>query len=220
LLDGSWFLQHREGPWKSTVHSSAGPDASAAIHFRGTALVVGAVLFDDRGDVELCIDGTCHQRKVFSPGLRWQEPIFVTGLPPGLHVATLRKTSGKLFDIDYVEVIDEKPLVVGHYPAVEPGIYHIGNWSQENPQRLRSTSANAAVYVPFRGRGIRWSVYRDEFGGKVEACMNSSCREIDTLSAEPATETIDFDAGGSEFNSLVVRKLTGRSLCSTGLEVY
>lgn len=219
-LDGSWFLQRREGPWKSTVHSSVDPNATAGIRFRGTGLVVGAVLFDDRGEVQLCIDGTCHQRKVFSPGLRWQEPIFVAGMQPGLHVATLRKTSGKLFDIDYVEVINEEPLAAGRYSAAEPGAHHIGDWSQESPQRSHSVSANAAVYVPFRGRGIRWSVYRNEFGGKVEACMNSSCRELDTFSAEPETETIDFDAGGTEFNSLLVRKLTGRALYSAGFEVY
>jgi hypothetical protein len=219
-FDGSWFIQHREGPWKATVHSSADPDAVASFRFDGTGIVVGAVLFDDRDNVQLCIDGTCHERRVFSPGLRWQEPIFVTNLHPGSHFAELRKKSGKLMDLDYVEVINERPLPIGDHSDTDPGVNHIGDWSQDNPERLRSMSANAAIYVPFNGHGVRWTVYCDQFGGRVKACLNSECRELDTLSAEPTTQTIDFPAKDSDSTFLLIHKLTGRSLTSAGFSIY
>jgi hypothetical protein len=219
-LAGSWFLQRRDGPWKGTVHSSIDGDASASFRFSGHALVIGVVLYDDRGDVQICIDGACRTRAVFSPGLRWQEPIVVAGLGEGEHTAVLRKTSGKLFDLDYVEVVDGAPLTAGLHEADDPGVFHVGDWKPDGSRRLRSISANAAVYLRFRGRGVRWRLVRDEFGGVLEACINSSCHRIDALSAEPRVDTITLEAPEAAVNTFVIRKIRGRALYSAGFEIF
>ncbi|HEY6548190.1 MAG TPA: hypothetical protein VI589_09800, partial [Vicinamibacteria bacterium] len=186
--EGSWLVQRRDGPSGGTVHTAFDIEARMEVHFEGEGIVMFVVRYDDREEVEVCIDGRCSVVNNYAPALLWVQPVLFTGLGPGPHQLVLRRLRGRYLDVDGLEVLgNARPLPPGAHTSREPRIRYFGSWRAQEVaggERQASASPGAAVYLAFRGTGIVLRRTLDSDRGRSELCVDGSCREVDSYAPE------------------------------------
>lgn len=221
---GSWLVQRRDGPSGGTVHTSLDLEARVEASFQGEGIVLFVVRYDDREELEACIDGRCRVVSNYAPALLWAQPVLFTGLRPGTHQLVLRRLRGRYLDVDGLEVLGEaRPLPPGAHPSSDPRIRYFGSWrgqGEAGRERQVSASAGAALSLAFRGTGIVLRRTLDSDRGRSELCVDGSCREVDSYAPKAALGSpIEASGLAPGIHHVTWRLLTGRFIDLEGVLV-
>lgn len=107
------------GTWTSYSHSSTNggtltysndPAATVSFSFQGTDLILYRTLYANRGDMDVCVDGSCQTVSNYSAAVQWNQPYSISGLSAGEHAVVVSNASAAYIDLDAVEVQEAASL--------------------------------------------------------------------------------------------------------------
>jgi hypothetical protein len=182
------------------------------------------VRYDDRAEIEACVDGACRTRDHYLPALFWRQPWVISGLGEGEHRLVLRRLRGRNLDLDALEVLKApNPLPAGAHPAHHPEIRYFGEWKEKEVagrRELRSTDPGATMFFAFRGSGVVLFRTQDSDHGRSELCLDGECREVDSFAQTRVTRSpLAIRGLRPGVHRVILRHLTGRHIHIDGVEV-
>ena len=180
---GSWIWQTRAGPSNGHVYSAIERDSSLSFSFNGTAVEIGAVTYDDRHSVKICIDAVCQERNLYSTTLGWQVPILISGLSPGVHRVEMSSDKGKAIDLDWLRVF----APIASIPA--------GTTAHDADARIAKSGGDRFFYVSGKRATLRFTTGPDY--GETYVCFDTNCVFIDLYNYRAGTRDVPFLASSA-----------------------
>jgi hypothetical protein len=188
-------------------------DHAAAIDFRirGTAFEIGVLTYDDRYQLNLCVDGKCKVHDIFTLDIHWRVPIVVSGLSDGEHSVRMTLNTdkgGKAIDLDWVRVFPSRdPLSIGTHRYDSPSIQYSPNW-QNFEDFKRSHREPSVFFFDFVGAKATLRLRTADYYGETFICLDGKCevhnlysvsygwRDI-VLTADPGRHHVRVEKGKS-----------------------
>jgi hypothetical protein len=166
--------------------------ARALLSFTGTGITWVGATGADRGVARVYLDGTVNTVDTYSDTRHDQQALFVAkGLSGGTHTLVIEVTPTKnvnsagsgigidAFDVQNGAAVPDNAIAdPGYFEQNNPVVRYIGNWYLNNSSRASGGSAVLAVdpgstaTVVFRGTGITWIGFRDQWSGLVKVFID------------------------------------------------
>lgn len=198
IYEGSWVVQHRDGPSENQVHTTGEKSSAASFSFEGTGFELGIVRYDDRLSGQLCVDKKCQDIDLFSYDLKWKQPFAVMGLKNGLHDVTYRLKNGKAIDVDWLKIFGQlNVLTNGEYPSTHDAIQRTSIDDDRQPQQLAFKYSGKNV-------GLVFDVSNDT--GETVICLDGICHVHDLISYRPAQKEILLKAKSNGEHVVTIAK--------------
>ncbi len=187
---GTWASASASGASGGALMYTNDPAATVEFCFEGTALTIYRTLHLSRGDMEVCVDGTCYTEPNYSATLMWAQAYnWPDTLAEGTHTVTISNTSTDYIDLDAVEVDGTCVLTAGLVQETHGCLSYSGAWS---PASAGGASGGAITYtndpaatVEFSFTGTDVTIYRTLYSnrGDMEVCVDSACHTVSNYSA-------------------------------------
>ncbi len=225
---GTWQNWVATGPNGGSTRYTNQLDATASFSFDGTGFTLYRLMNDQRGLMEVCIDGACQTVNNYSATQLWNQPVTFGEYAPGIHSVTIRNAESKYMDVDAVEVLTgtlntatptvtptPTALPVGLHQETDPRISYAGTWlswvaPQPNGGSTRYTNElNATASFQFNGAGFTLYRLLDTTRGLMEVCIDGACQTVNNYSATQLwNQPVTFGGYAPGVHSVTIRHAT------------
>ena len=195
---GNWYANDNAAHSGGTATLTNARGARAAISFTGTGISWIGVADGWAGLATVYVDGAMTIVNSYSAEARYQDVRYgIRGLRSGPHTLTIevtheraQGTDGSWVWIDAFDIENGRPIPGGitaettHIEDNDPALQFIGRWySNENPslsggRAVMATDAGSRVSIGFRGSGISWISYRDEWSGVARVFVDDELKSM------------------------------------------
>jgi hypothetical protein len=196
VYSGNWYVNENGAHSGGTASLTNARGARAVISFTGTGVSWIGVADGWAGLATVYVDGAMTIVNSYSAEARYQDArLALRGLRSGPHTLTIEVThervegtDGSWVWIDAFDIENGQPIPGGfmaestHVEEDDPALQFFGRWySTENPslsggRAVMAMDAGARVSIGFRGSGISWLSYRDEWSGVARVFLDDELK--------------------------------------------
>jgi hypothetical protein len=182
---GTWYSNGLAGNSGGHAVATSEAGARAMIAFNGTGITWIGSQDPGNGAARVYLDGTLSVVDTYADHPAFQQPLFTArGLTAGPHILSIEvltmrnaKATGGLIVVDGFDIENGTGISggvaasAGHIEQNNPAVTYTGPWylntnpAQSGGTALLASDPSATATVNFKGTGISWIGYRDEWSG-------------------------------------------------------
>ena len=215
---GNWYGNENGALSGGTAALTNTRGARVTISFTGTGINWIGVADAWAGIATVYVDGAMTIVNSYSPDARYQDLRYgVRGIRSGPHTLSIEVmhergegTDGSWVWIDAFDIENGAPIPGGvntaeatHVEDNDPALRFIGRWySNENPalsggRAIMATDPGTRLSLGFRGTGISWISYRDEWSGVARIFIDDDLKAtVDNFLAPSRTGAVPYAISG------------------------
>jgi hypothetical protein len=243
IYTGQWYSNTNSEHSGGVAALTNAKNAQAMISFNGTGITWVGVTDPYAGVAWLYLDGVLSTVDTYAPNTNYQQPLFEAhGLAAGLHTLSIQVThmrdadgSGSWVWIDSFLIENGTATTggiaigPGRTEQNSPGLIYTGDWFlNTNPVMSGGSAALAvdsgsSVTVNFKGSGINWIGYRDQWSGIAHLFLDGTQQpDIDTYLSPAQAQTVAYSVSGLTpgVHTLMIQVTGTRDAASGGSWVW
>jgi hypothetical protein len=93
------------------MHFTKDRAAKVSFSFQGSSFIIYRVTYQNRGLLEVVVDGNLLYKNSYGEQPVWRAPMVVSGFAPGVHTVELRNTSNFYMDVDAIAIFAGEPQI-------------------------------------------------------------------------------------------------------------
>jgi Zn-dependent metalloprotease len=189
---GNWAAVNATGPYNGTDRYSNDPAATASFTFTGTAFAFKYLLYSNRGNIEVWLDGAkVDTLNANNQTLGWQTTYTKGGLSNGNHTVIFKHggPADSYIDIDSIQIL--VPAGSGTYDDTDPAWSYSGDWTpaptagpDNDTDRYSNDSAATATFT-FNGNAFVFKYLLYSNRGNIEVWLDGV--KVETINANSPT---------------------------------
>ena len=201
----------------SGIKYTNGLDEELSFCFSGAEFTLYRTLAANRGDMDVCVDGSCQTVSNTAASTQSNQPVTINGLSEETHTVTISKSAddGSYIDLDavYIGALDScgTLLAEGRHEEDDSDISFSSGWAQAGEIMYTNGASEEAAFC---FSGAEFTLYRTLAAnrGSMELCVDDSCQTISNYAAATqSSQPVTIDGLSEETHRVTIAKAVADS---------